>query len=344
MSVPEIARGLACPNCGGMVPIPEGHVIVRCPYCDLRSFVSGERGVRRFQSPCVVDHPAAERALRKFLSSSMAIARDAGSKARLSEAFLAYLPFWSVWARVMGWAFGQKRVGSGEKVRYEAREVRIVEEVSWNEAACDVGEFGVNEAPINLKGIEPFQPDLLHSQGMVFEPVNSPTEARQKAAKDIDARVRLKAGLDRINQLFVRSFRQRFSMVYYPLWVMRYLYRGRVFQVVVDGRSGQVLYGKAPGNTLYRAAVLVAGMAIGAFLALDVSTAILFTADDESALIGLVIGLVGLGVMALAYHKFRFGEEYEYRNKKEPLFERLPGQMEMFGELKDVGEWINRLS
>src|SRR5690606_41752721 len=55
-------------------------------------------------------------------------------------------------------------------------------------------------------------------------------------------------------------------------WVLRYLYRGRAFQVVVDGYSGKVLYGKAPGNTIYRAAVLVASMAVGALLARSKST------------------------------------------------------------------------
>jgi hypothetical protein len=327
-----------------MVPIPEGHTIVRCPFCDLRSFVQGERGIRRYHAPCGINRSAAEQSLRTFLSSSMAIARDAGSKAALSEVFLAYLPFWSVWARVMAWAFGQKRVGSRDRKRYEPREVRIVEEIIWNEAACDVGEFGVREVPLNMRGLQLFQPELLHSEGMVFEPVTSHTETQQTASQSIESTIRRKTRLDRLSQLFVRSFKQRFSMVYYPLWGLRYLYRGRVFQVVVDGRSGHVLYGKAPGNTLYRAAVLVAGMAVGAFLALDVSTLILFTADDESALFGLVVGLVGLGVMALAYRKFRFGEQYEFKSKIEPLFEQLTGQVEMLGEFKDLGQWIDRLT
>jgi hypothetical protein len=34
-----------------MVPIPEGQAVVRCPFCDQRSLVRGERGLRRYQVP-----------------------------------------------------------------------------------------------------------------------------------------------------------------------------------------------------------------------------------------------------------------------------------------------------
>ena len=81
------------------------------------------------------------------------------------------------------------------------------------------------------------------------------------------------ADLDRVAQVFTRLVHRRFGLVYYPLWVLRYLYRDRAFQVVVDGYTGKVLYGKAPGSTLYRALVLIGGMIAGAFLSIDVSSA-----------------------------------------------------------------------
>jgi hypothetical protein len=93
----------------------------------------------------------------------------------------------------------------------------------------------------------------------------------------------------------------------------------------VDGYSGQVLYGKAPGNTLYRAAVLVAGMAAGAFVAVDVAALILYGAlnsssnDSGDALgFGLVVAAVGLGLMLAAYMAFRYGEVYEFQKYKAP--------------------------
>jgi hypothetical protein len=37
------------PNLGGTVPIPEGQIIVRYPYCNLRSMVGGEHGLQRYE-------------------------------------------------------------------------------------------------------------------------------------------------------------------------------------------------------------------------------------------------------------------------------------------------------
>ena len=353
MSQKETSQGLSCPNCGGMVTIPEGQAIVRCPYCDLRSFVKGERGLRRYQVPQKVPRQNAVDALRRFFSSNMAIARDAARQTQLSEAFLVYIPFWTVWGRVAGWAFGQQKVGSADRAHYEPREVRVVQEMTWNGAACDVGEFGVSELPLIDQELQPFQPYELHNSGMVFEPVNSFSDARQAAEEQFEGSVSRKARLDRPSQLFVRSFRRRFGLVYYPLWVLRYRYHGRAFQVVVDGYSSKVLYGKAPGNTIYRAAVLVLGIALGAFVAVDGTAGLAYFLSDSNDFpfwLLLVTLVGGITLMVTAYRRFRYGEQYEYRTIKPKSGQLLPGlenplaRFTSLTNVKDVEEWIKRLS
>jgi hypothetical protein len=192
--------------------------------------------------------------------------------------------------------------------------------MAWNGAACDVGEFGVDSLPLKDQPLEPFAAEGLHAAGMVFEPAGSLSEARNAGEKDFNERVRKMVDLDRVAQIFVRFARQRLNLVYYPLWVLRYLYRGRSFQVVVDGYSGQVLYGKAPGNTFYRAAVLVGGMALGALVGVDGSALALYLlgrsdGDGGEGVVFAALALVGAGftLMAAAYRKFRYGEQFEFR-------------------------------
>mgnify|MGYP000984611670 CR=1 FL=1 len=350
MSETRTLTGLNCPRCGGTVPIPEGQSVVQCPYCDLRALVRGERGVRRYQVPCRVDRATAARKLTDFLGSNLAIAFNARSQAKLSEQFLAYLPFWTTWARVLAWVFGQEKRGSGKNSRWVPQERKITEDMNWTGAACDVGEFGVNRVELTNQALEPFNPDSLHAAGLVFEPVTSMSEAQTAAERDFQDRVRQRSGIDRISQALVRFVNERFGVVYYPLWVQRYLYRGRAYQVVVDGHSGNVLYGKAPGNTLYRAAVLVVGMATGAFVGIDVTALIAYGAlnssskDNGDALgFALVVLLVGLGIMAAAYMAFRYGEVYEFQKFKAPgkgLAANLGGQT--FGEIRKVLEQFLR--
>lgn len=349
MSEQETSHGLACPRCGGMLTIPEGQVIVRCPYCDLRSYVRGERGLRRYQVARRVEKENAIQAFRRFLSGNWAIARSAPREARLDEIFLVHLPFWSLWVRIGAWAFGEKKVGSGDDAHYEPREVRIVQELSWNGAACDVGEFGVTQVPPVEQDLQPFDPPALHASGLVFEPVGSFGEARQQAEERFQQQVKAKAGLDRLAQLFVRRLRNRFALVYHPLWVLRYLFRGRSYQVVVDAHSGKVLYGKAPGNTIYRAAVLVLGMALGALVAVDGPVLALAASGDGDdgmglLLLALILLAAGAGLMLAAYRAYRYGEQFEYRSSGPKKIAGLENPLDMVPQIKDVEQWINRLS
>ena len=344
----DTLTGLACPQCGGMVPIPEGQVIVKCPYCDLRSLVRGERGMTRYQVPKRIERPQALEALRRFLTSHRAIAMDAAKTATLSEAFVAYLPFWASWARVLSWVFGQKKVRTNKTTTYRPREVRVVQDMHWNSAACDVGEFGVTTVPLTTQPLEAFNPDVLHETGMVFEPVGSASDARSGADASHQQRIRETAKLDRIGQVFVRFVRQRLGLVYYPLWVMRYLYRGRSFQVAVDGFSGQVLYGKAPGNTLYRAAILVGGMAFGAFMAIDGTAACLYGAvlmgDDAEALflVGLGVLVAGFALMGKAYFSFRYGEIHEYSHSGKKAGQALLDMGNMGKQIEEISSWLDQ--
>ena len=312
-------QGLGCPRCGGMVNIPEGQALVICPYCDQRSVVSGERGVRRYQVPMRIDRDAAEKNGRSFLGSNAQIAPGLKAQAQVSEVFLVHLPFWSAWGRGVAWAFGQVKVGSDDHQHYEAREKRVVKDLSWNGVACDVGEFGVRHISLKGRPLEPFNSDQLHRTGMVFEPVGSDEEAFLTAQKDFEASIKDDANLDRTSQLFARILSPLLGVVYYPVWVMRYLFRGRSFQVVIDGYDGGVLYGKAPGNLLYRAAALVGGMAVGAFLSIDVTAFLISSLNGkDNPLILLALSFLGgLALMYTGYHRFRYGEHYEYNRYKD---------------------------
>ena len=313
--MPETITGLACPSCQGRLEIPEGTRIVICPYCSQRSLVRGERGVYRYQVTRRIDRERALASLRGFLRG-LNRAPDLASKSRLTDLFTAYLPFWSVWANAAGWVLGEKRVGSGDHRRYEPREVKIQRPMNWNAAACDVAEFGVEAVRLEGRAMEPFQPAALHADGMVFEPVGSVTEGERLAQQSFEAEVRHAAHLDRIGSIYVRLLGKRLGLVYFPLWVGRYLYRGRAFQVVIDGFSGEVLYGRAPGNTWYRAAALVGGTALGALLMVD-GTALalsLLSGSDEGSLVFLVVPfLAGAALMAADYRAFRYGEQVGHR-------------------------------
>ena len=277
----------------------------------------------RYQVPRRLDRDGAVRALRAF-QSGFDKAPGLALRGRVEELFVAYLPLWTVWARVAAWVFGRKEVGSSKNRRMEPREVRVLRAMSWNVPACDVQEFGVDGVPLGSQSLLAFDAGALHIDGMVFEPVGSSSDAVAEAHHHFDEEVRRQAHLDELGSIKIRHLRERMAVVYYPLWVARYRFRDRVYQVVIDGDAGRVLYGKAPGNIWFRAAALVVGMALGALAAVD-GTALalrwaLNSSDSDSLAIVVIPMVIGAALMLAAYRRFRYGEliEHRLRLRQEP--------------------------
>jgi hypothetical protein len=306
----SVVKGLTCPNCSGVVPVAEGVRVVHCPFCDLRSLVQGERGVRRWQVTNRVDRPAALTAVSGFFTG-LNKAFDLKKKAEIRELFLVYLPYWRVHAFVAGWMFG--RVKSG-KDSTKPVEVEVMEEMHWTDAAADVSEFGVHQAAFTPGDLEPYESERLHGEGMVFEPSESRTEALAEAEDHFVYQARRKKSLRSKYFEKFHLLRPHLSLVYYPLWVGRYQYRNRSYQVVVDGLRGRVLYGKAPGNIFYRAAVLVGGMALGNLIMINgtmLAGWLVGGSDDDGLGFVCVPFAIGVGMIVAAYRAFRYGEEVE---------------------------------
>lgn len=311
------SKGLTCPACAHTVPVPEGARLATCPSCQQRLFVQGDRGVRRWQLRRVVTRDQAQQTVTSFFNG-MNKAGDLKRSAEIKELFLMYLPFWRVMAQVAGWRLGRVRK---DKDSTKPVEVEILEEMQWNDAAVDVSEFGVNRVPIAGKNFEPFDQDRLSAEGMIFEATESSTDAAAEAAAYFLQVARDKKSLSTTYLEKFHMLRQKLSLVYYPLWVARYQYRNRSYQVVVDGVNNKILYGKAPGNILYRAAALAVGMAVGNLLLVHGTAAALqvmaFADSHDDGLAFLIVPPV-LGILAIikGYRSFRFGEEVEYLDRE----------------------------
>ena len=307
-------QGLVCPECAGLVPVPEGSRIVECPYCHLQSLVQGERGVQRWQ----VDHSVTrEQALdtAKGHFNGINKARDLKKVAKIDDVFLVYLPYWHLKAMVAGWRFGVIKKDDDET---KPVETEVFESMDWNDAALDVTEYGVHRVSLTRDQLSPFDSELLHAQAMVFEPAESRTDAMNEAQNHFVYRARQKKRIDNTYFEKFHYLQPDFSIVYYPLWVIRYDYHGRHYPVIVDGVNNEILYGKAPGNVLYRAMRLVTGMAIGNFILVNGTAFLAYVgtgSDDDSLGLLLLPIIIGIVLIVSGYRAFRYGEEVEHTQK-----------------------------
>lgn len=323
--LPARVTGLSCPSCGGALEVDTGVRVVPCPYCDTPLLALSELGVRRFAVEPAVDLDWAREAARTWLASGWNKHRKLRTEAEMGEGYVCFLPFFRVEADVVAVALGteerERTEGSGKNrrtVRYE------VDVERWRErhfdrtfAAVNVAELGVQRVDLAGDRLVPFDGAALERRGMVFPPTRSEPEVREAALGSFREEADPGRGLKRVRFRYVETVQERFTVVYYPLWVLRYRFRERSYTTVVDAEDGSLAYGKAPGNDLYRAGVLVTTEAAICFA---VTTLLQWTHDPYFVAPVALVGLLGLG---WAWRRFRYGgvvEEGSGRAEERAVF------------------------
>jgi len=309
---PKVLTGLTCASCGGTVDVQEGRTNVECRYCETPQAIVGERGITRVMVLNRLDRSQAGEVVRGWLRKGIRKDPSLKKEARLLEVFLAWFPFVRSRLDAIGWILGieNRRRKRGNKYETVKKPVEhtIEHSVDLTMPAADMAEFGVHR--VNLAGDEvlPLDDELLRSRGMVFRPSRSLSEIgdrlKETAIRDAERTHRL----DRVSFSWLTSVRRRIALVYYPMWVIRYGFRGRTYQVLVDAEDGSLAYGKAPGNHLWRAFCVVASCAGASFI----GTTLLQHADvflrSDDGLKGIaLVGLILAGLVYWGYHQFRHG-------------------------------------
>ncbi|CAG0998447.1 hypothetical protein METP2_03085 [Methanosarcinales archaeon] len=336
----EIIKGLMCPGCGGTVELKEGNNVLKCTYCEIPLLVMGDEGVIQYYVKSKVNETDTK-AVAKNWFGKFDKDRKLKTGAEFTEIFLVHLPFWRSIGQVCGWIFGNKihhethRDNKGNMhttTRKEPVERMIMKEYIWNKAACDVSEFGVEE--IDNSGIsgnlEPFDISTVEKQGMVFEPMHSRTDAVLESENWMLGQAKRSVDIDEVTFQKLHSIGKKLSVIYYPLWIVRYKFKDRNYQLVIDGLHNKLLYGRAPGSTIYRVSMFIASLMIGNLI-LTTSLRLFSEGSNELIIAGAI---AGIALIIFGFSKFRYGGEV-IEGKTTGL--KAKGLQETFNSLKEIG-------
>jgi len=292
--------------------VQEGRTNVECRYCGTPQAVVGERGTARLMVLNRLDRDQAGEVVRRWFRKGIRKDPALKKEAALQETFLAFFPFVRARLDAIGWILGieQKRRKRGNKYETVKKpvETSIERSVDLTMPAADMAEFGVRRVDLAGDEVLPLDDELLRSRGMVFRPSRSLDEIgdrlRKRAISDAERFNRL----DHVTFSWLTSVRRRIGLVYYPMWVIRYGFRGRTYQILIDAEDGSLAYGKAPGNHLWRAFCVVASCAGAAFIGSTLlqHADVFLRSDDGLKGIG-VVGLILAGVVYWGYRQFRHG-------------------------------------
>jgi hypothetical protein len=186
----------------------------------------------------------------------------------------------------------------------------VLQDYNFSEIACDPGDLGIRTLR-NFAGETNFADfEMIPT----FEATTSKDDAVTHAKNDALAKARSGARVPHVTFERLHVLPRRLSMVYYPVWVVRYKYRDRMYMTTVDGVTGQTMSGRAPGDPLFQSLAVTAGTSLGGIIA--AAGLIFANGTAEIALGGLAVGVV---ILFITYRFFRHGSEIvegEFKEKK----------------------------
>lgn len=315
----KVLKGVTCPACSGEQDMREGVKTFNCKFCGTLLIAKGVDGVLKYYVPNKLQRNIAIQNAFNWLGHGLAKAKGLKSQSKVDDAFLVFIPYWRVRADVIGWVFGKERrtetSGNTTRTYYVDVEKKILKTFDRTFAACDVAELGVRK--VNLAGDEMKMVNFeeLQTQGMLFNIVSSEKEITDLAQGQFIQEAVDSASVDQITFQHNDLVRPGTNIVYYPLWVVRYVFQNRTYQVVVDGEDGTICYGKAPGNNLYRAITGIFGTALGTYLLTFFGIFGIIGSSSSSwkgaAVVYIICIAIGFFLIKWAWKKFRYGGEVE---------------------------------
>jgi len=338
-----ISVSLNCPLCGGDIKIAEGERTISCKYCGSMLFVEGDNGITTIAFKNRVDKAAARAVSEEWFRTGWK-ARDLRKEAKVLEMYPIYLPFWSVTMRAMGWICGyDERTYSDSKGNTHTervpKEEMVLSDYRYSEIACDPGDLGIKELR-NFTGETAFE-DFQNIP--TYEATTSKDDAIKRMSSEAMDAARHSAHVQHVTFQKVHILPKDISMIYYPIWVVRYGYHERMYIYTVDGVTGDIISGRAPGDPLYQSLAITIGTTVGGLVAAgSLYVGASSGSDPTIAVIGLAVGAI---ITFGAYMFFRHGSEIiegDFTDKKygiegikdmEIVGDLLKGRIDMGGNI-----------
>ncbi|TRD20670.1 TFIIB-type zinc finger domain-containing protein [Palleronia caenipelagi] len=282
----EVTQVSRCTNCGAEVAFDEAQHATECPFCATP--VVSDTGTHRHIKPAAVlpfalAEETARKAMTDWLGSLWLAPGGLAKFARKGRKMQGvYLPYWTFDARTRTQYRGQRGTVYHRTVRGADGQSRTESEVRWRPVSGRVArdfddvlvcaspslpaETTQKLEPWDLSDLTPYTPDFLagfSAEGYRIDLPEGRQHAQVRMDKVIARDVRMDIGGDRqrISALETEIGGVTFKHVLLPIWLAAFSFRGKTYQVVVNGQTGRVT-GERPWSRWKIAGLVLLGIAV----------------------------------------------------------------------------------
>jgi len=244
----SVIEEIKCSHCGAPIQFEPGEIIATCQYCGYtvvvetgQPFTFEHSMLLNKYNPTQIQQPIEEWMHEGFLKPS-----DLAKKSKITEKNLTYLPFWVVSAKAT-----TTYKGIFERITPAiTKEGKIEKEYNWLLLARKATDFPTSNYEVPLAGKIPFDFRKVDGFAKVLNSEIDKDEAIEMTKQQIENshRFLIQQDVDRIIETKTDIQIGQVVYLHAPIWFIKYEYKGKGFQLLIDGATGTEIKGDIPST------------------------------------------------------------------------------------------------
>ncbi|RLD04702.1 MAG: hypothetical protein DRI56_10785 [Chloroflexota bacterium] len=266
----ESQRQLSCQRCGAVSLWPVGQRATHCPYCGSNQLIETSETPNLVDPQVIgvmeIEKKEAVERINTWLGKGWFAPDDLSTSAKQTRLHSAYYPFWTFDGTLEVHWRCEVQEGYGRNAQWVARtgiEFEMFDDVliSGNESLSTKTITEIE--PFKLKEVVEFKPEYLagwpaltYDTPLAKASLLARKRVIKKVRRNLHAKVvpnKQKRGLQTGG---VHWMDMTFKHVLLPLWIGSYWYKGKRYQVLINGQTGKI-NGEKPRDTAKTAGIVL---------------------------------------------------------------------------------------
>jgi hypothetical protein len=241
-----VAQEIKCSHCGAPVEFKPAELVATCKYCGFTTVIETGQAFT-FEHSLILnryDLKTIDEPIHNWMSGGFLKPGDLAKKSKIQERDLVYLPFWVVEVEAKS-AYR----GIFERISPAiVKEGTISKEYDWLVLAREASGFPTREYVVPLKGKVPFDFRKIEGFAKLLNSEMTRDEALDIAKQQIEENHRflLQQDVDRVIEMKTEYTPKQIVYLHAPIWFIKYNYKGKDYQLIVEGTGGAALKGDIP--------------------------------------------------------------------------------------------------
>ncbi|MEM3442325.1 MAG: hypothetical protein QW667_06415 [Candidatus Bathyarchaeia archaeon] len=246
----SIIKELKCSNCGAPINFEPGEIIATCKYCGYtvvietgKAFIFEHSMLLNKYDPNKIEEP-----IKNWMQTGFLKPPDLARKAKIIEKSLVYLPFW-----VLSVEAKSSYKGIFERIAPPiVKDGKIEKKYHWLILARRATEFPTREYDVPLEAKIPYDFRKIEAYAKILNSEIDRDDAVELAKQQIEDHHRFLAQQD-VDRIIDMQTEIKVGQVVYlhaPIWFVKYEYKGKNYQLWIDGAVGAIIKADIPPASL----------------------------------------------------------------------------------------------